>query len=376
MREKYEFTSECVSKGHPDKIADQISDAILDEALSKDQNSRVACETSVTANHVDIKGEIKTTATINYKKLTKDLLIEIGYDNDELGLNGHTANFINYMRDQSSEISHGVENEDPKLQGAGDQGIMFGYATSETSAYIPATLYYSRKIILRLDELRRSGKYGLRPDAKSQVTLEYRNGVPFSVKNIVTSTQHDPIQNLEEIRELVKNEVIDFVFPSNWIRKDTLMHINPAGKFTNGGPASDAGLTGRKIIVDTYGGFGQHGGGAFSGKDPSKVDRSGAYAARQVALSLVANGYADKCLVQLSYAIGISEPTSIYINTYGTGKRSDEFLEKMVRDHIDLTPWGIIDRLKLNRPIYKKTASFGHFGREDVDLPWEKPISI
>jgi len=370
------FTSESVSVGHPDKVADQISDAILDAYLDQDPKARVACETLVKDNRIVLAGEINSSARVDHESIARATVRSIGYDHDSLGFNADTAEFIDFLSAQSSEIHQGVDRKDPKSQGAGDQGLVFGYATNETPAYMPAPIFFAHRIIRQLNTLRLERSYGLRPDAKAQVTVVYENNRPVGISDIVTSTQHDEKVGQIELQNLIRKEVYPAVIPEGWLSPDTQIHINPTGSFVVGGPVGDCGLTGRKIIVDTYGGAGRHGGGAFSGKDPSKVDRSAAYAARQVALSVVANQLAERCEVQISYAIGIAEPTSVFVNTFGTGVASDEDLERKIIKGVDLTPWGITQRLQLERPIYKQTAAYGHFGRDDIDLPWERVLEL
>ena len=370
------FTSESVSAGHPDKVADQISDAILDAHLLEDPKSRVACEALVKDNRVVLAGEIRSNASVDHTSITRDVINQIGYDREDLGFNGLTVEVLDFLSAQSPEINQGVDRVDPKEQGAGDQGLVFGYASNETEHYLPAPIYYSNKIIRRLNELRESGQHGLRPDAKAQVTIRYDEHVPIGITDLVTSTQHDPEISQEALEELIIKQVYREVLPENLLDVAPKIHINPTGSFVIGGPVGDCGLTGRKIIVDTYGGMGRHGGGAFSGKDPSKVDRSAAYAARQVALSVVAGEYADRCEVQISYAIGVAEPTSIFVNTFATGRIDDRELEARIAKSVDLTPWGITNRLNLERPIYQQTAAYGHFGRDDIDLPWERALNL
>ena len=377
MPTNYLFTSESVSEGHPDKMADQVSDAVVDAILAKDPHARVACETLTKTGMVLLAGEITTSAVIDYEKVVRDTVCEIGYDNAEVGFDGHTCAVLNALGQQSPDIAMGVDRDlsDRSNQGAGDQGLMFGYASRETEGLMPAPIYYAHRLVRRQAELRKNGILPwLRPDAKSQVTLRYENGVPVGIDAVVLSTQHDPAITQPSLREAVMEEILKPVLPAEWLARcaDDKVHINPTGKFVIGGPVGDCGLTGRKIIVDTYGGMARHGGGAFSGKDPSKVDRSAAYAGRYVAKNIVAAGLADKCEIQISYAIGVARPTSISVDTFGTGRIDDERIAALVREHFDLRPWGLIQALNLLRPIYKQTAAYGHFGRDDVDLPWEK----
>ena len=375
MSEYSIFTSESVSEGHPDKMADQISDAILDYILRKDPNARVAVETMVKTGMTVVAGEVTTEALMDLEDTIRDTIIGIGYDNSDVGFDGRYCAVLNAIGQQSPDIAMGVtEGEGAHTeQGAGDQGLMFGYATSETEVLMPAPIYYSHRLVEKQAELRKNGTLPwLRPDAKSQVTLRYENGKPAAVDAVVLSTQHDEDISQADIHSAIMEHVIRPVLPAEWLHADTLYHINPTGKFVIGGPVGDCGLTGRKIIVDTYGGMARHGGGAFSGKDPSKVDRSAAYAGRYVAKNIVAAGLADRCEIQVSYAIGVAEPTSISIDTFGTGKLSDVRIAELVREHFDLRPKGLIAMLDLKRPIYQKTAAYGHFGREDADFTWEK----
>ena len=367
------FTSESVSAGHPDKVCDQISDAILDAALAQDKNSRVAVETLVKDNHVVLAGEITTGATINYEKIVRDTIIGIGYDKEEYGFNGHTCDLTNLLGEQSQDIAMGVDESSDHQQGAGDQGLMFGYACNATDVYMPAPILYAHRLVAKQAELMKNNTLPwLRPDAKSQVSCIYKDHKIVGIDAVVLSTQHDADISLDDLREAVLEEIIKPVLPSEWLSSATQFHINPTGNFVIGGPVGDAGLTGRKIIVDTYGGMARHGGGAFSGKDPSKVDRSAAYATRYVAKNIVAAGLADRCEVQVSYAIGVAEPTSINVETFGTEKISNEAIEALIREHFDLRPKGLIAMLDLKRPIYQKTASYGHFGRTEDDISWEK----
>jgi S-adenosylmethionine synthetase len=369
------FTSESVSEGHPDKIADQISDAILDAILTQDPKARVACETFVKSGMVLVGGEITTSAWVDIEDLVRKVVKDIGYDRGELGFNGDDCAVLSAIGKQSVDIAVGVD-EDPekaKEMGAGDQGLMFGYASNETETLMPAPIYYAHRLVERQAAMRKQNVLPwLRPDAKSQVTLRYENGVPVAVDAVVLSTQHDPDISTQDLRDAIMENIIKPVIPAEWLHKGTLFHINPTGRFVIGGPVGDAGLTGRKIIVDSYGGMARHGGGAFSGKDPSKVDRSAAYAGRYVAKNIVAAGLADKCEIQVSYAIGVAEPTSISIDTFGTAKVDTALIETLVRQHFDLRPRGIIEMLDLLRPIYRQTASYGHFGRELPDFTWEK----
>jgi len=372
MSDSFVFTSESVSEGHPDKIADQISDAVLDAILAEDPKARVACETLVKTGMAIIAGEVTTSAWVDLEDIVRGTIINIGYTDSSMGYDGHSCAVLNAIGKQSHNIAQGVDRGAPEEQGAGDQGMMFGYATNETDVLMPAPITYSHLLVRRQAEVRKNGKLPwLRPDAKSQVTFLYEDNKPASIDAVVLSTQHAPEVSNSEIREGVMEEIIKPVLPPEWIGKDTKYHINPTGRFEIGGPMGDAGLTGRKIIVDTYGGMARHGGGAFSGKDPSKVDRSAAYAARYVAKNIVAAGLADRCEVQVSYAIGVAEPTSISVFTFGTGRISDARLTDLIREHFDLRPYGILKMLDLVRPIYKATAAYGHFGREDIDAPWE-----
>ena len=367
------FTSESVSAGHPDKVCDQISDAILDAALAQDKNSRVAVETLVKDNHVVLAGEITTGAEIDYDSIVRHTINEIGYDKDEYGFNGATCDITNLLGEQSQDIAQGVDEYADHEQGAGDQGLMFGYACNATDVLMPAPILYSHRLVQKQAELMKSGKLPwLRPDAKSQVSCHYDGHKIVGIDAVVLSTQHDEDIELKDLQEAVMEEIIKPVLPSQWLNNNTKYHINPTGKFVIGGPVGDAGLTGRKIIVDTYGGMARHGGGAFSGKDPSKVDRSAAYATRYVAKNIVAAGLADKCEIQVSYAIGVADPTSINVETFGTGKVANEEIEALVAQHFDLRPKGLIAMLDLKRPIYKQTASYGHFGRTEDEITWEK----
>lgn len=368
---KHLFTSESVSEGHPDKIADQISDAVLDAILSEDPTARVACETFVKTGMVLVGGEINTHAWVDIEKIARDTVRDIGYVNSEMGFDADSCAVLNAIGKQSADINQGVDRGERAEQGAGDQGLMFGFACNETPELMPAAIMYSHKLVKKQAEVRKSGQLPwLRPDAKSQVTLAYENGQPVGIDAVVLSTQHCDSISTADLREAVMEEIIKPILPAELINKDTLFHINPTGRFVIGGPMGDCGLTGRKIIVDTYGGMARHGGGAFSGKDPSKVDRSAAYAGRYVAKNIVAAGLADKCEIQVSYAIGVVEPTSISVDTFGTGKVSDEVITKLVREHFDLRPYGLIEMLDLERPIYLPTAAYGHFGH--AEYPWEQ----
>ena len=373
MAEQYLFTSESVSEGHPDKVADQISDAVLDAIIADDPNARVACETMVKTGMVIIAGEITTSAWIDLEDLARQTILEIGYNSAEVGFDGATCAVLNAIGKQSPDINQGVDREVPEEQGAGDQGMMFGYACRETDVLMPAPITYAHRLVKRHSDIRRRGVLPwLRPDAKSQVSFVYEDGKPVAVDTIVLSSQHDDTVSQADIKEAIMEEVIRPVIPADWISDRTRFFINPTGKFVTGGPVGDCGLTGRKIIVDTYGGMARHGGGAFSGKDPSKVDRSAAYACRYVAKNIVAAGLADKCEIQVAYAIGVAEPMSIFVDTFGTGRISESHLVELVRDHFDLRPYGILQMLDLVRPIYQATASFGHFGREEPTFTWER----
>ncbi|MES1929684.1 methionine adenosyltransferase [Salinisphaera dokdonensis CL-ES53] len=370
------FTSESVTGGHPDKLSDQVSDAILDAYLAQDPTAKVACETATKTGLVMVFGEIKTDSAKNVnvpvEKIVRETVRDIGYTSSDMGFDADTCAVMNVLGEQSADINQGVDRGDPKEQGAGDQGLMFGYACDETDVLMPAPITYAHRLARRQAELMKSGKLDwLRPDAKSQVTFEYEDGKPVAINAVVLSTQHDPGISQADLKDAVQEEIIKPVI-GEWLTDNPTIHINPTGKFEVGGPLGDAGLTGRKIIVDTYGGMARHGGGAFSGKDPSKVDRSAAYAARYVAKNVVKAGLASKCEVALSYAIGVAEPTSIWVETFGTGKVDDEKLTRLIRQHFDLRPYGILTMLDLQRPIYYPTAAYGHFGREDVDLPWER----
>ncbi len=368
------FTSESVSEGHPDKMADQISDAVLDAIIREDVNARVACETLVKTGMVVLAGEITTSAYIDLEELCREVILDIGYDNSAVGFDGASCAIINAIGKQSPDIAMGVNETDDHEQGAGDQGLMFGFATDETDVLMPAPITYSHRLMKKQAEVRKQGILNfLRPDAKSQISIRYdNNGNPVGIDTVILSTQHDPDVSRKTLQEAVMEEIIKPVLPSNWLHSDTRYFINPTGNFVIGGPVGDCGLTGRKIIVDTYGGMARHGGGAFSGKDPSKVDRSAAYAARYVAKNLVEAGLASKCEIQVSYAIGVAEPTSISVDTFGTGRLSESEIEQLIRKHFDLRPRGLIAMLDLKRPIYRQTAAYGHFGRDEPDFTWEK----
>jgi len=373
MSNAFLFTSESVSEGHPDKVADQISDAVLDAILADDKNARVACETLVKTGMVMVAGEITTTAWVDIEALVRQVVTDIGYTSSDMGFDGDSCAVLNAIGKQSPDIAQGVDRDDRRSQGAGDQGLMFGYATNETDVLMPAPITFSHRLVKRQAEVRKCGDLTwLRPDAKSQVTFRYEDHKPVAIDAVVLSTQHAPDISQAELREAVMEEIIKPVLPAEWLAKDTVYHINPTGSFVIGGPMGDCGLTGRKIIVDTYGGSARHGGGAFSGKDPSKVDRSAAYACRYVAKNIVAAGLAERCEIQVSYAIGVAEPTSISVRTFGTGKVPEDRLTALVREYFDLTPYGILEMLDLIRPIYRKTAAYGHFGRLDADFTWER----
>jgi S-adenosylmethionine synthetase len=372
MSSNYVFTSESVSEGHPDKVADQISDAVLDAILSQDLKGRVACETLVKTGVVIVAGEITTTAWVDIESLVRRTVLEIGYNSSEMGFDGASCGVLNLIGKQSPDIAQGVDRKDERKQGAGDQGLMFGYATSETDVLMPAPISIAHRLVQRQALVRKRGRLDwLRPDAKSQVTLRYENDKPVGIEAVVLSTQHSPEVSTRTLREGVMEEILKPVLPSKWLDRRTKFHINPTGRFVVGGPVGDCGLTGRKIIVDTYGGMARHGGGAFSGKDPSKVDRSAAYACRYVAKNIVAAGLAERCEVQVSYAIGVAEPTSIMVETFGTSRLSNDRLTQLVRAHFDLTPYGLREMLDLLRPIYQKTAAYGHFGRTEREFSWE-----
>ncbi len=373
MSEYKLFTSESVSEGHPDKMADQISDAVLDYILARDKDARVAVETLVKTGMTIVAGEVTTSANMDLEETIRQTILDIGYDSSKVGFDGASCAVLNAIGKQSRDIAMGVDESADHEQGAGDQGLMFGYASNETDVLMPAPIYYAHRLCERQAQLRKNGTLPwLRPDAKSQVTLRYENNKPVAIDAVVLSTQHDEKVSQKEIHKQILKHVIKDVLPQEWLHKGTKYHINPTGQFIIGGPVGDCGLTGRKIIVDTYGGMARHGGGAFSGKDPSKVDRSAAYAGRYVAKNIVAAGLAERCEIQVSYAIGVAEPTSISIDTFGTGKLSDARIAELVREHFDLRPKGLIAMLKLKRPIYRKTAAYGHFGREDKDFTWEK----
>ena len=373
MSNRYLFTSESVSEGHPDKVSDQISDAVLDSILAEDPRGRVACETLVKTGVVIVAGEVTTTAWVDVEALVRKTVLDIGYNSSEMGFDGASCGVVNLIGKQSPDIAQGVDRSDERAQGAGDQGMMFGYATDETDVLMPAPITLSHRLVKRQSEVRKSGALPwLRPDAKSQVTLRYEDDRPTGIAAVVLSTQHSPEISIERLREAVMEEILKPVLPSEWIGADTKFHINPTGRFVVGGPVGDCGLTGRKIIVDTYGGYARHGGGAFSGKDPSKVDRSAAYAARYVAKNIVAARLARRCEVQVSYAIGVAEPTSIMVDSFGTSRLTGEQLTALVRRHFDLTPYGLRQMLDLARPIYQKTAAYGHFGRAEPEFTWER----
>jgi len=373
MTKEFLFTSESVSEGHPDKIADQISDAILDTILKQDKNARVACETFVKTGMVFVGGEITTKAWVDVEQLSREVIRDIGYNSSDMGFDYASCAVISAIGKQSLDIAQGVDREHPELQGAGDQGMMFGYATNETSVLMPAPITYAHRLVMKQAQLRKEKKLPwLRPDAKSQITMHYVDDKPVSIKTVVLSTQHDPDINHADLTEAVIEEIIKPILPIEWLDKHTQFLVNPTGRFVIGGPLGDCGLTGRKIIVDTYGGMARHGGGCFSGKDPSKVDRSGAYAARYVAKNIVAAGLADRCEIQISYAIGIAEPIAIYLETFGTEKIPSLEITQLIHEHFDLRPYGIIKMLNLLNPIYRPTATYGHFGREDLNLSWEK----
>lgn len=373
MANSHLFTSESVSEGHPDKVADQISDAVLDAILTQDKTARVACETMINTGMVIIAGEITTSAYVDMQAVVRQMIKEIGYDNSDMGFDYQSCAVLTSIDKQSDDIAMGVNETDAHAQGAGDQGLMFGYASNETEVLMPAPISYAHQLVKRQAHVRKNGTLSwLRPDAKSQVTFRYENNKPVAIDAVVLSTQHDDEISIESLREAVMDEIIKPVLPENLLTKETKYHINPTGRFVIGGPVGDCGLTGRKIIVDTYGGTARHGGGAFSGKDPSKVDRSAAYAGRYVAKNIVAAGLAERCEIQVSYAIGVSEPTSVSVNTFGSGKVSDERLVELITEHFDLRAGGLVKMLNLLRPIYRATAAYGHFGREEAEFTWEQ----
>ena len=375
MAKSFIFTSESVSEGHPDKVSDQISDAILDALLEQDSKSRVACETLVKTGMVMLAGEITTSAWVDMDALVRKTVKDIGYDNPECGFDGNTCAVLTGIGKQSEDIAMGVDESSDREQGAGDQGLMFGYASNETDVLMPAPITYAHRLVKQQSEVRKSGQFNwLQPDAKSQITFRYEDYKPVGIEAVVLSTQHSDDVSLDTLREAVIETILKPVLPEEWLSqcKNENIHVNPTGRFVIGGPVGDAGLTGRKIIVDTYGGMARHGGGAFSGKDPSKVDRSAAYAARYVAKNIVAAGIADRCEIQVSYAIGVAEPTSISVETFGTGNIDDDRIIALIRQHFDLRPKGLIAMLDLLHPIYQQTAAYGHFGREDIDLSWER----
>ncbi len=373
MANNYLFTSESVSEGHPDKMADAISDAVVDAVLAQDKRARIAVETLVKTGVAIVAGELTTTAQVEFESLIRKVILDIGYNSSDMGYDGASVGVINIIGKQSPDIAQGVDRKDERKQGAGDQGLMFGFATNETDVLMPAPIALAHRLVKKQAEVRKKRKLPwLRPDAKSQVTLRYEDDKPVGIEAVVLSTQHSDDISTKALREAVIEEILKPVLPTKWIDKRTKYHINPTGRFVVGGPVGDCGLTGRKIIVDTYGGYARHGGGAFSGKDPSKVDRSAAYAARYVAKNIVASGLAEKCEVQVSYAIGVAEPTSIMVETFGTSRLSRERLTQIVRKHFDLTPYGLREMLDLARPIYQKTAAYGHFGRTEPEFTWEK----
>jgi len=373
----FSFTSESVSEGHPDKVADQISDAVLDALLAQDPKSRVACETLVKTGMVVLAGEITTSAWVDFEALVRKVVCDIGYDNGDIGFDGNSCAVLNAIGKQSADIAMGVDEGENHEQGAGDQGLMFGYASNETDVLMPAPITYSHLLVQRQAEVRKNKTLPwLRPDAKSQITFRYENNKPVAIDAVVLSTQHSPEISAKALHEAVMDDIILHVLPKEWLHKDTKYFINPTGNFVIGGPVGDCGLTGRKIIVDTYGGMARHGGGAFSGKDPSKVDRSAAYMARYVAKNIVAAELAERCEIQVSYAIGVAEPTSITVETFGTGKLSEERLEQIVRDVFDMRPKGLIAQLDLLKPIYLPTAAYGHFGRTEESFSWEKTDKV
>ena len=377
MSNNFIFTSESVSEGHPDKLADQISDAVVDAMLAQDSKSRVACETMVKTGMVILAGEVTTDAWVDTEDLVRKLVCEIGYDNGDVGFDGKTCAVINAIGKQSADIAMGVDDSEDHEQGAGDQGLMFGYASNETDVLMPAPITYSHRLVERQAEIRKNKTLPwLRPDAKSQITFRYENHKPVAIDAVVLSTQHSPEVGGKQLEEAVMDEIILPTLPKEWLHSETKYFINPTGQFIIGGPVGDCGLTGRKIIVDTYGGMARHGGGAFSGKDPSKVDRSAAYMARYVAKNIVAAGLAERCEIQVSYAIGVAEPTSINIETFGTGKISEDKMISIIREHFDLRPKGLIAQLDLLKPIYRKTAAYGHFGRAEESFSWERTDKV
>jgi S-adenosylmethionine synthetase len=373
MTSRYQFTSESVSEGHPDKMSDQISDAILDAYIAQDPNARVAVETMVKTGFVVVAGEVTANGVIETEQTVREVVLDIGYNSSDMGFDGASCAVLNAIGAQSTDIAMGVDRGDPREQGAGDQGLMFGYATNETDVLMPAAITLSHRLVQKQAEVRKAGELAwLRPDAKSQVTLVYENDKPVSIDAVVLSTQHNPDISQSDLQEAVMESIIKPILPAEWLTANTQYHINPTGQFIIGGPVGDCGLTGRKIIVDTYGGMARHGGGAFSGKDPSKVDRSAAYAARYVAKNIVAAGLAERCEVQVSYAIGVAEPTSIAVETFGTGTIGQDQMTALIREHFDLTPYGIREMLDLIKPQYRSTAAYGHFGRENEGFGWEK----
>ncbi len=373
MQKEFLFTSESVSEGHPDKIADQISDAVLDAILQQDKKSRVACEAFVKTGMVLVGGEVTTSAWVDVEQVVRNVVRDIGYSSSEMGFDWESCAVMSAIGKQSTDIAQGVDRKSQEEQGAGDQGLMFGYATNETPVLMPAPIFYAHELVKRQAKLRKEDVLSwLRPDAKSQITFRYADGKPVGIEAVVLSTQHAPDIEQEDLVQSVISEIIIPTLPEEWITKDTKFYVNPTGRFVIGGPLGDCGLTGRKIIVDTYGGMSRHGGGCFSGKDPSKVDRSAAYACRYVAKNIVAAGIADRCEIQISYAIGIAEPISITVDTFGTGKIPEKDIIPLIRDHFDLRPYGIIKMLDLLQPVYRQTATYGHFGREDLSVTWEK----
>ena len=373
MSDTYLFTSESVSEGHPDKISDQISDAVLDAVIEQDKSARVACETLVKTGLVIVAGEVTTEAYVDIEELARNTVLDIGYNDSAMGFDGASCSVLNALGKQSADIARGVDRDTEEEQGAGDQGMMFGYACNETDVLMPAPITFAHRLVRRQAEVRKNGTLPwLRPDAKSQVTFVYADEKPVAIDAVVLSSQHHPDVKMTDLRDGIMEEIIKPVLPPEWISKQTQYHINPTGRFEIGGPMGDCGLTGRKIIVDTYGGSARHGGGAFSGKDPSKVDRSAAYACRYVAKNIVAAGLADRCEIQVSYAIGVADPTSISVHTFGTGKISEQRLTDLIRENFDMRPYGIVKMLDLIQPIYRQTAAYGHFGREDLDLSWER----